>query len=96
MSALCGTRIRYSRLHVHLIGGDLAGSIVEDGDSSDRRFYGVVDLVLSTYFTSLALEALDQFKGSMATILALGHWSLRVRCTNIPPTVTNNVRPTLV
>jgi hypothetical protein len=31
MVALCGTRIRYFHLHVHLLGGDLADGIVEDG-----------------------------------------------------------------
>jgi hypothetical protein len=68
---LCGTRIRYSRLLVHLVGGDLAGSVEEGGDSSGRRFHGVVDLVQSMYFTSLVLEASDQFKGLTVTILAL-------------------------
>jgi hypothetical protein len=75
MAVLCGTRIRYFRL----VGGDLAGSIEEGGDSSGRLFHGVVDLVQSTYFTSLGLEASDQFKDSTVTILALGHWSLRAR-----------------
>jgi hypothetical protein len=32
MAMLCGTRIRYSRLLVHLIGGDLAGRVEEGGD----------------------------------------------------------------
>jgi hypothetical protein len=47
MATLCGTRIRYSRLHVHLVGYDLAGGIEEGGDSSGLRFHGVVDLVMS-------------------------------------------------
>jgi hypothetical protein len=34
MAALCRTRIRYTRLLFHLIGGDLAGGIEEGGDSS--------------------------------------------------------------
>jgi hypothetical protein len=42
-------------------------------------FYGVVGLVMSTYVTSLMLEASDRFKGLTATILALGHWSLWAR-----------------
>jgi hypothetical protein len=45
----CGTRIRYSPLLVHLVGGDLFGGVEEGGDSSGRRFYGVVDLVQSKY-----------------------------------------------
>jgi hypothetical protein len=36
----------------------------------------VVDLVRSTYVTSLMLEALDRFEGSKATTSALGRWSL--------------------
>jgi hypothetical protein len=39
----------------------------------------VVDLVQSTYVTSLVLEASDQFKDSEATISALGCWSLGAR-----------------
>jgi hypothetical protein len=70
--ALRGTRIRYSCLLVHLVGGDLAGSVEEGGNSSGHRFHGVVNLVESTYFTSLVLEALDQFNDSMVTILTLG------------------------
>jgi hypothetical protein len=61
--AVCGTRIRYTRLLVHLISGDLAGGVEEDGDSSDRRFHKVVDLVYSTCVTSLVLEVSDRFKG---------------------------------
>jgi hypothetical protein len=33
MAALCGTRIMYFRLLVHLVGG-----VEEGGDSSGRRF----------------------------------------------------------
>jgi hypothetical protein len=72
IAMLCGTIIRYSRLLVHLIGGDHAGSVEDGGDLSDRRFHEVVDLVQSIFFTSLMLEASDQFKGSTTTILALG------------------------
>jgi hypothetical protein len=51
--ALCGTRIRYSRLLVPLVGGVLVGGVlagdVEEGrDSSSRRFHGMVNLVQST------------------------------------------------
>jgi hypothetical protein len=49
MAALCGTRIRYSRLLVHLVDGDLAGGIEEGRDSSGRHFHEVMDLVQSTY-----------------------------------------------
>jgi hypothetical protein len=64
--------------------GDLAGSIEKDGDSSDRRFHGGVDLVQSMFFTSLVLEVSDQFKGSTATISALGRWSLGARARRLP------------
>jgi hypothetical protein len=39
---------------------------------SGRHFHGVVDLIQSTYVTSLVLEDSDLFKGSTATVLALG------------------------
>jgi hypothetical protein len=84
-------------LHIHLVGGDLADGIEESGDSSGHRFYGVVDLVQSTYFTSLVLEASDQFKSLAAMILALGRWSLGTRHVYEDfSTVINNVRPTPV
>jgi hypothetical protein len=84
MTALCGTRIRYFCLLVHLVCGDLAGSVEEDGDSPSRGFYGVAILVQSTYFTILVLEASDQFKGSTATILALVRWFLGARPRRLP------------
>jgi hypothetical protein len=79
MAALCGTRIRYSHLLIHPIGGVFAGAVEEDGDSSGRCFHRVVDLVQSTYGTSLVLEPSDRFKGSTAKISALGRWSLGAR-----------------
>ena len=78
MAAPRGSRIRYTRLLVHLVGGDLAGGVEEGGDSSDRRFNGVVDLVQSTCCI-LVSKDLAQFKGSMATTSALGRWSLVTR-----------------
>jgi hypothetical protein len=48
MVVLCGIRIRYFRLLVHLVGDVLAGGVEEGGDSSGCRFYGVVNLVQST------------------------------------------------
>jgi hypothetical protein len=59
IAMLCGTIIRYSRLLIHLIGGDLAGSVEDGGDLSDCRFHEVVDLVQSIFFTSMMLEASD-------------------------------------
>ena len=51
MVALRGTRIRYSRLLVHLVDGDFAGG-VEDGEkSSGRCSRGVVDLGQPTRVT---------------------------------------------
>jgi hypothetical protein len=45
----------------------------------------VMDLVQSTYVTSLVLEALDQFKDdSTTTISALGHLSLRAHARRLP------------
>jgi hypothetical protein len=76
MAMLCGTRIRYASLLVHLVGGDLASGVEERGDSSGRRFRGVVDLVRFMYVTSFMLEASNRFKGSKATTSALGRWSL--------------------
>jgi hypothetical protein len=76
MTALCETRIRYTRLLVHLVGDDLAGGVEEGRYSSGCRFHGVVDLFQSTCVTGLVLEASDQFKGSMAVTSALGSWSL--------------------
>jgi hypothetical protein len=91
---LCQTRIRYIRLLVHLVGGDLVGDIEEGGDSSGRCFYGVVDLVWSTFAIGLMLESSNGFKGSIESTLALGRWSLSMHeCFSI---VINNVKPTLV
>jgi hypothetical protein len=56
--ALCGTRRRYTRLLIHLIG-DLTCGIKEGRDSSGRRFHRVVDLVQSTCVIELVLEASD-------------------------------------
>jgi hypothetical protein len=43
MEALCGTRIRYTCLFVHLVGDVLAGGVEEGGDSPGQSFHGVVD-----------------------------------------------------
>jgi hypothetical protein len=45
MTVLCGTRIRYFRQLVHLVGDDLADGIEEGRDSFGRRFHGAVDFV---------------------------------------------------
>ena len=66
-----GQRIRYTRLLVHLVGGDLAGGVEEGGDSPGRRFHAVVDLIQSTCVNFVS-EDLDQFKGSMPATSALG------------------------
>jgi hypothetical protein len=81
MAVLYGTRIRYSRLFVHLVDRcDLAGSVDEGGVLFGRRFFrGEVDLVQSTCVIGLVLKDSDQFKGSMATHSALGRWSLGAR-----------------
>ena len=84
MVALCGTRIRYTRLLFHLVGDDPAAGIKEGGDSSGRRFHGVVDLVQSTCVLGLVLQVSDQFKGSMATTSSLGRWSLWTRARRLP------------
>jgi hypothetical protein len=81
MAALCMSRTRYSRL---LVSGNLAGGVEKGVDSSCHRFHGVVDLVQSTYFTSLMLEASDEFKGSTTMISALGRWSLGARARRLP------------
>jgi hypothetical protein len=48
ITTLCGTRIRYTRLLLHLIDGALPGGVEEGEDSSVQCFHGVVDLVRST------------------------------------------------
>jgi hypothetical protein len=67
MAALCGTRIRYTCILAHLVGGVLAGDAEEGGESSGQCFHGVVDLVESTCVICLVLEDSDQFMGSMMT-----------------------------
>ena len=67
MAALHGTRIRYSRLLVHLVDGDFAGG-VEDGEKLFGRYsHGVVYLSQSTRVTGLVLEDSDQFKSFTVT-----------------------------
>jgi hypothetical protein len=48
MAVLCGTKIRYSRLLVNLVGGELASGVDEGGDSSGHHCHGMVDLIRST------------------------------------------------
>jgi hypothetical protein len=79
IAVLCGTRIRYTCLFIHLISDDLSDGVEEDGDSYGRRFHGVVHIVQSTCVASLVLKVSDGFKGSKATTLALGRWSLDTR-----------------
>jgi hypothetical protein len=45
MVTLCGKRIRYSCLLIHLVGAVHAGGVEEGRDSSGCCFHGVVDLV---------------------------------------------------
>jgi hypothetical protein len=66
MMMFCGTRIRYTRLPLHLIGGDLACVVEEGGDSFGCCFHGVVDLVQTTCAIGFVLQPPDQFKGLMA------------------------------
>jgi hypothetical protein len=59
MPAPCETRISYTEVLAHLVGG------VEEGmDSSGRFSNGVVDLGQSTCVMSLVLEYSDQVKSS--------------------------------
>jgi hypothetical protein len=81
--ALCGTRIRYTRLLVYLVGNDLV-SVVEGEDSSGHRFPGVVDLVQSISVIGLVLEDPDQFKGLMVTTSALGRCSVGIHAQRRP------------
>jgi hypothetical protein len=71
MVALCESRIRYSRLLVHLGGGNLTGDVEDGRDSSGCCFHGVVDLNQSKCGKGLVVEALDKFKGSIAATSAL-------------------------
>jgi hypothetical protein len=84
MTVLCGTRIRYTRLLVHLVDGELADGVEEGGYSSGCHFCRAVDLIQSTCVTGLVLEASDRFKGSMAATLALGRWSLGAHARRLP------------
>jgi hypothetical protein len=61
MVELCGTRIRYTRLLVHFVVGDLLGGVEEGGDLSSRCFPRVVDLAQSTY-VRFGFRRLNQFK----------------------------------
>jgi hypothetical protein len=82
MAMLRGTRIRFPRLLIHLVSGDLADGIDEGGESYDRCSLEAVDLVLSTCVVGLLLRDLDGLKSLMATASALGLWSLGGTCTN--------------
>jgi hypothetical protein len=84
MAALCGTRIRYSRLLVHLVSDDLVGGDEEGEKSSGHRSHRVVDLVQSTRVRGLVSENLDLFKSFMATTSTLGRWSLGARARRLP------------
>jgi hypothetical protein len=88
MAASCETRIRYSHLLVHLVGGNLIGGVEEGEDSSGRRFHGVVDLIQSTCGRGLVLEASDQFKGSMAATSAPGAGPLGHVHEDFPTVIT--------
>jgi hypothetical protein len=43
-----------------------------------------VDLIQSTYSTSLVLEASDRFKGSTTTISAIRRWSIGACARRLP------------
>jgi hypothetical protein len=73
---LCGTKIRYTHLLVHLGDDNLVGGVKKGGESSGCCSHGLVDLIQSMCVTSLVWENLDQFKGSLAMAWALGRWSL--------------------
>jgi hypothetical protein len=47
MAAMWLAKIRYSHLVAHLIGGNLAGGVEEDVESSGHPSHGVEDLVRS-------------------------------------------------
>jgi hypothetical protein len=90
---LCGIRIKYTRLLVH-IGGDLAGGVEEDGDLFGRCFPRLVDLVQSMYVISLVLEASDQFKGLRATTssLAAGPSGTCTKTSRLPSITPGRLR----
>ena len=71
MAVLCRTRIRFSRLLIHLVGGsDLVGAIEEREKSSGRYSFRLVDPFVSTYVAGLMSGDSDCFKDSIATTLA--------------------------
>jgi hypothetical protein len=45
MTMLCGTRIRYTHLLIHLVDDDLASGVDEVIESSSRCSHGVMDLI---------------------------------------------------
>jgi hypothetical protein len=55
MMILRKSRIRFSRLLVHLIGGDLACGVEEGRKSSCRCSHGVMDFVLSIGFVYVSV-----------------------------------------
>jgi hypothetical protein len=64
MAVVCGTRIRYTRLVIHL-----TDDVEVIGESSSRCSRRVVDLIHSLFVTSFVLEDSDEFKGSMTMTL---------------------------
>jgi hypothetical protein len=67
-------RIRYTRLLVNLVGGDLCG----------RCSHGLMNLIQSTCFRCLVLKDSDQMNASMATTSALGCWSIGAHVRRLP------------
>jgi hypothetical protein len=64
---LCRTRIRYTRLLIHLVGGDHAGGVEKGGihlDAASMKWWISFSLRMSQ---GLVLEDSDRFKGSKAT-----------------------------
>jgi hypothetical protein len=66
MVALRGTKIRYTRLLIHLVVDDLASGVEEGGDSAGRSGHGVVDLLQFMRVTCLLSKDPTQLKSLMA------------------------------
>jgi hypothetical protein len=66
MVVLCGIKIRYTHLLVHLVTGNLVDIVEEGGKSSYRCYHGVKDHVQSMHVTSLRSKefgSIQEFNG---------------------------------
>jgi hypothetical protein len=65
--AMCLTRIRYTRLLVHLVDGYLAGAVEKGEEYFGRRSHAVVDIVQSVcyMFGVRIFRSIQEFYGQL-------------------------------